>query len=46
MLLQAVRNPGEINHYFKKKYSEQNRDLRETRIKNMRDMEELQKNHV
>ena len=26
--------------------SEQNRDLRETRIRNMRDMEELQKSHV
>ena len=46
MLLQDVSNPGEINYYCKKKLSEQNRDLRETCIRNMRDMEELQKSHV
>ena len=33
ILLQGVGNPGEINYYFKKNYSEQNRDLRETRIR-------------
>ena len=46
ILLKGVSNPGEINYYFKKKISEQNRDLRETCIRNMRDMEELQKSHV
>ena len=31
---------------FQEEMSEQNRDLRETCIRNMRDMEELQKSHV
>ena len=40
-----MSNPGEINYYFKKKY-QKNRDLRETCIRKMRDMEELKKSHV
>ena len=46
MLLQGVTNPDEINYYFKKTYHNKNRALRETRIRNMRDMEELQKSHM
>ena len=37
---------GEISYLLKKKYQNKTRDLRETRIRNMRDMEELQKSHV
>ena len=46
ILLQGVTNPGDINFFFKGELSEQNRALRETRIRNMRDLEELQKSHV
>ena len=41
-LLQGVSNPGEIQEEL----SEQNRALRETRVRNLRDIEELQKRHV
>ena len=41
-LLQGVSNPGEIQEEL----SEQNRALRETRVRNLRDMEVLQKRHV
>ena len=41
-----MNNSDEINNYLKKELSEQTRDLRETRIRNMRDMEKLQKSHV
>ena len=46
ILLQGVTNPGEINDYFKKNYQDKIGFLRETRIRNVRDMEELQKSHV
>ena len=39
-LLHVMNNPDEINYYFKKKLSEQNRDLRESRIKSLHEMEE------
>ena len=37
-----MSNPGEIQEEL----SEQNRALRETRVRNLRDIEELQKRHV
>ena len=40
-----MSNPGEIK-FLQEEISEQNRALRETRIRNMRDMEGLQKSHV
>ena len=41
-----MSNPGEINYFFKKNYQSKNRDLRETCVRNVRDMEEVQKSHV
>ena len=43
MLQQGVSNPGEINYYFKKNYPKKNRDLRETRIESLHEMEELKR---
>ena len=47
IVLQGVTNPREISYYFKKNY--QNKIglfVKQTRIRNMRDMDELQKSHV
>ena len=44
ILLQGVTNPGEIKYYFKKNY--QNKIGLFVKLRNMQDMEELQKSHV
>ena len=41
-----MSNPGRDQLLLQEELSEQNRALRETRIRNMREMEELQKSHV
>ena len=38
-----MNDSDEINYYFKKQISEQNRAYRETRIKSLHEMEELKR---
>ena len=46
ILLQVCDQSRRDQSLLQEELSEQNRALRETRIRNMRDMEELQKSHV
>ena len=43
ILLLVMNNFDEINYFFKKQVSEQNRDLREAHIKSLYEMEELKR---